>query len=111
MKRVYASRGERRVTVDFSVTLRKKEVHFPLKKGVTVNLSQNGALIGIDSQEELQINDQIMLTFKIPTSFSGQESTVFLQGSGVIVRLDRARRAVAAQFDSSFKMFKPIHET
>ena len=111
MDGAYVCRGEPRVDVDFPVVLRKGGGHFYIENGVTMNLSQTGALISIESQKEFEIDDRIVLTFRIPTSFSGRDSTVFLQGSGVITRLDQVKRAVAAQFDDSFKMFERIHET
>jgi hypothetical protein len=111
MNRPNVLRGEPRVDVGFSVVLNKAGVHFLPQEGVTMNLSQNGALIRIDSQMEFKTHDSVMLTLSIPTSFSGHDSTVFLRGTGVIMRVDRAKRAIATQFDRSLKTFKPIHET
>ena len=100
-----------RVDVGFSVVLNRVGVHFLPQEGVTMNLSQNGALIRIDSQIKFQIHDPVMLTLSIPTSFSGHDSTVFLRGTGVIMRMDKAKGAIATLFDSSLKTFKLIQET
>ncbi len=111
MNRPNVLRGEPRVDVGFSVVLNKVGVHFLPQEGVTMNLSQNGALIRIDSQMEFQIHDPVMLTLSIPTSFSGHDSTVFLRGTGVIMRIDSAKGAIATQFDSSLRNFNLIQET
>ena len=111
MNRPNVLRVEPRVEVGFSVVLNKVGVHFLPQEGVTMNLSQNGALIRIGSQVEFQIHDPVMLTLSIPTSFSGHDSTVFLRGTGVIMRIDIAKGTIATQFDSSLKTFNLIQET
>jgi hypothetical protein len=57
-----------------------------------------------------KIHDRIILTLFLPPSFSGQETTIGLQGSAQIVRLVEDNEGVAVKFSGPLKQFKRTND-
>jgi hypothetical protein len=93
----------------FSVRFCKEGLYFPVE-GVTENIGPCGALIKLDDLHSLQIGDRIILTLFLPPSFSGQETTIRLQGSAQIIRLAGDNEGVAVEFTGSLKQFKRTND-
>ena len=94
-----------RLSRRFSVRFCKVGLYFPVE-GVTENIGPCGALIKLNDLHAFHINDRIILTLFLPPSFSGQETTISLQGSAQIIRLVGDNEGVAVQFTGSLKQFK-----
>jgi hypothetical protein len=94
-----------RLSRRFSVRFCKVGLYFPVE-GVTENIGPYGALIKLNDLHAFQIRDQIILTLFIPPSFSGQETTIRLQGSAQIIRLVGDNEGVAVKFTGSLKQFE-----
>ena len=86
----------------FSVKFCKMGLYFPVE-GVTENIGPFGAFIKLNDLHSFQLHDQIILTLSIPPSFSGQETTIGLQGSAQIVRLVEDNEGVAVKFAGPLK--------
>jgi hypothetical protein len=89
----------------FSVRFCKEGLYFPVE-GVTENIGPCGAFIKLDDLHTFQIGDRIILSLSLPPSFSGQETTIRLQGSAQIIRLVGDNEGVAVEFTGSLKQFK-----
>ena len=74
--------------------------------GVTDNIGQGGAFIKTDKWTTLQIQDLKVITFFIPSTFSGQNEIIGLQGFGIVNRIESERKGVAVQFDRPLKLFE-----
>jgi hypothetical protein len=94
-----------RLSRRFYVRFCKVGLYFPVE-GVTENVGPCGALIKLNDLHTFQIRDQIILTLFIPPSFSGQETTISLQGSAQIIRLVGVNEGVAVKFTGSLKQFE-----
>ena len=105
--------GDRRRTARlsrrFSVKFSKERLHFPVE-GVTENIGPCGALIKLNDPNAFQIRDRINLILFIPPSFSGQDTTIRLQGSAQIIRLVGDNEGVAVKFTRSLKQFKRTND-
>ena len=98
-------RSKVRLNRRFSVRFCKVGLYFPVE-GVTENIGPFGAFIKLDGLHSFQLHDQIILTLFIPPSFSGQETTIGLQGSAQIIRLVGDNEGVAVKFTGSLKQFE-----
>jgi len=94
-----------RLSRRFSVKLCKEGLYFPVE-GVTENIGPCGAFIKLNDLHAFQIRDRIILTLFLPPTFSGQETTISLQGSAQIMRLVGNNEGVAVKFTRSLKQFK-----
>jgi hypothetical protein len=93
----------------FSVRFCKVGLYFPVE-GVTENIGPCGAFIKLNDLHTFQIGDRIILTLSLPPGFSGQETTIRLQGSAQIVRLVEDNEGVAVEFTGSLKQFKRTND-
>ncbi len=98
-------RGNVRLSRRFSVRFCKVGLYFPVE-GVTENVGPCGAFIKVNDLHAFQLHDQIILTLSIPPSFSGQETTIRLQGSAQIIRLVGDNEGVAVKFAGPLKQFE-----
>ncbi len=94
-----------RLSRRFSVRFCKVGLYFPVE-GVTENVGPCGAFIKVNDLHAFQLHDQIILTLSIPPSFSGQETTIGLQGSAQIIRLVGDNEGVAVKFTGPLKQFE-----
>jgi hypothetical protein len=94
-----------RLSHRFSVRFCKVGLYFPVE-GVTENIGPCGACIKLNDLHAFQIHDQIILTLSIPPSFSGQDTTIGLQGSAKIIRLVGDNEGVAVKFSRPLKQFE-----
>ena len=105
--------GERRRNVRlnrrFSVRFCKEGLYFPVE-GVTENIGSCGALIKLNNLHAFQTHDRIILTLFLPSSFSGQETTIGLRGSAQIIRLVGDNEGIAVEFKGSLKQFKRTND-
>ncbi len=93
----------------FSVRFCKEGVYFPVE-GVTENIGSCGAFIKLNDLHAFQVGDRIILSLFLPPSFSGQETTIRLQGSAQIIRLVGDNEGVAVEFTGSLKQFKRTND-
>jgi len=98
-----------RLSRRFSVRFCKVGLYFPVE-GVTENIGPCGAFIKVNDLHAFQIHDRIILTLFLPPSFSGQETTIRLQGSAQIIRLVGDNEGVAVEFSESLKQFKRTND-
>jgi hypothetical protein len=98
-------RRNERLNRRFSVRFCKVGLYFPVE-GVTENFGPCGAFIKLNDLHAFQVRDQIILTLFIPPSFSGQETTIGLQGSAQIIRLVGDNEGVAVKFTGPLKQFE-----
>ena len=98
-----------RLSRRFSVRFCKVGVYFPVE-GVTEDIGPCGAFIKLNDLHAFQIGDQIILTLLLPPSFSGQDTTIRLQGSAQIIRLVGDNEGVAVKFTRSLKQFKRTND-
>jgi hypothetical protein len=105
MQKIQDRRIHKRLDLRFPTKLNALGLNYPVE-GETENLSQGGALIKTRSWYVFQHRDRTLVTIFIPPDFSGQETTIGLQGSAVIIRIDQDNELVALQFVKSFKQFE-----
>ena len=98
-------RNHERLSHRFSVRFCKVGLYFPIE-GVTDNFGPGGAFIRVNKLHAFQLHDQIIITLLIPSSFSGQEKTIGLQGPARIVRLAGDNEGVAVEFSKPLKQFE-----
>ena len=98
-----------RLSRRFSVKFCKEGLYFPVG-GVTENIGPCGALIKLNDLHAFQVHDRVILTLFLPPSFSGQETTIRLQGSAQIIRLVGDNEGVAVEFSESLKQFKRTND-
>jgi hypothetical protein len=98
-----------RLSRRFSVRFCKVGLYFPVE-GVTENIGPCGAFIKVHDLHAFQIHDRIILTLFLPPSFSGQETTIRLQGSAQIIRLVGDNEGVAVEFTGSLKQFRRTND-
>jgi hypothetical protein len=98
-------RKQVRLSRRFSVRFCKVGLYFPVE-GVTENVGPCGAFIKVNDLHAFQLHDQIILTLSIPPSFSGQKTTIGLQGSAQIIRLVGDNEGVAVKFTGPLKQFE-----
>jgi hypothetical protein len=98
-------RKNARLSHRFSVRFCKVGLYFPIE-GVTDNFGPGGAFIRVNKLHAFQLHDQIILTLFIPSSFSGQEKTIGLQGPASIIRLAEDNEGVAVSFSKPLKQFE-----
>ena len=98
-------RKQVRLNHRFSVSFCKVGVYFPIE-GVTDNFGPCGAFIKVNKLHAFQLDDEVIITLFIPSSFSGQEKTIGLQGSARIVRLAGDNEGVAVKFSKPLKQFE-----
>jgi hypothetical protein len=77
-------------------------------EGVTLDVSQGGAFIVSHSWSAFQANDQTEIQFSLPPSFTGQQRSLFLEGPGIVIRVDGDRLGVAIEFLKELRTFKVI---
>jgi hypothetical protein len=77
-------------------------------EAVAQNLSPTGAFLKTDNYRFFQVNDRTLLTFLLPSDFTGQQGTIGLQGTAVITRIDQENEGVGVQFVKSLKQFERI---
>jgi hypothetical protein len=94
-----------RLNRHFSAKFCKVGVYFPVE-GVTENVGPGGAFIKVNDLHAFQLHDQVILTLFIPSSFSGQEETIGLQGPARIIRIIGNNEGVAVKFSRPFKQFE-----
>ena len=98
-------RKQVRLSRRFSVRFCKVGLYFPVE-GVTENIGPCGAFIKLNDLHSFQLHDQIILTLSIPPSFSGQKTTIGLQGSAQIIRLVGDNEGVAVKFTGPLNQFE-----
>ena len=76
--------------------------------GETVNLSQYGAFVRIQSHFSFRTGTPITITVFLPPEFTGQEEAIRLQGEAVISRIDEASRGIAVEFCKTLRQFERI---
>lgn len=96
-----------RFSHQFNVELFKRDVNVTVD-GVTDNMGQSGAFIRTERWNDFRINDQMVVTFYVPPTFSGHDATIALQGSAVVARIDSEAEGVAIRFDKYLKQFERI---
>lgn len=98
-----------RITKKFPV--RAKILGTPLEvEGVTVDLSQGGAFISSHSWYSFDVNDPMEIQFSLPPTFTGQQKSLFLAGSGIVIRVDKDRPGIAVEFLQELRTFEVIQD-
>jgi hypothetical protein len=82
-------------------------LYFPVG-GMTDNVGQGGAFIKTKHWDDFQPHDLIVITLRIPPSFSGQEKTISLTGPAVVARIVEENEGVAVQFTKPFQQFESL---
>ena len=98
-------RKQVRLSHRFSVRFCKVGLYFPIE-GVTDNFGPCGAYIKVNKLHAFQLHDKIIITLFIPSSFSGQEKTIGLQGPARIIRLAGDNEGVAVKFSKPLRQFE-----
>ena len=96
-----------RIWRSFHVKLVKEGLDFSFE-GRTVNYSQKGAFIKLKDGLSFEAHAPAVLTFFLPSDFTGQKKTVVLQGNAVITRIDQENKGIAVEFIKTFREFKRI---
>jgi hypothetical protein len=78
-------------------------------EGTSVDLSQGGAFIQVDDWQSFQVHDQAVVTFFLPPEYTGQNTTVTLQGGAVIRRVDQEKGGIGLEFIKNFRQFDRVH--
>ena len=105
----YENRTQLRHSCHFPVRITKGGVDTAIR-GVTENLSQNGAFIRTRELSAFKVNDKVALFIFIPSLFSAGYKSVGMQGTGVITRVKEENQGIAVQFRTSFKQFERVGE-
>ncbi|UCG11619.1 MAG: PilZ domain-containing protein [Deltaproteobacteria bacterium] len=103
-------RNHIRLSHQLLVQLSKVGLYSPIG-GMTENVSQDGAFIKTKDWHLFQLYDQVVVTFLLPPSFSGQHRTLGLQGTAVVVRLVEENEGVAVHFIRLLKQFERMDES
>jgi hypothetical protein len=77
--------------------------------GTSVDLSQGGAFIQVKNYQSLQVQDRATVTFFLPPEYTGQNTTVTLQGGAVIRRVDQKNGGIGVEFVKNFRQFDRVH--
>lgn len=77
-------------------------------EGVTLDVSQGGAFIVSLSWSAFHANDQTEIQFSLPPTFTGQKRSLFLEGQGIVIRVDGNRFGIAIEFLQELRTFKVI---
>lgn len=101
-------RKSRRIRRNFPVKLLMKGTENLSVEGMTVNLSQGGALIKLNNRISLQVHAPAVLTFFLPPDFTGQNKTIVLQGDAIITRIDQENMGMEIEFIKTFREFERI---
>ena len=107
-RRLGESRKYLRLDRSFEVSLHKVGVHASFA-GCTENISQGGAFIRTKDWRLFQKNDQALVTFYFPPSFTGQDVTMRLLGTAIVKRIDRGNRGLVVQFNKTLRQFERVH--
>ncbi len=107
--KIYDQRKHMRLAKNFQVTIDKR---FPrildvLLEGNTIDLSQGGVFIKTESWHLFEPNELTDLTFLLPPDFTGKDTSIGLQGSGIVRRVDRLREGIAVEFINELRHFRP----
>ena len=86
----------------------KEGLGFPLE-GMVANLSQKGAFIKPKNRLSLEAHAPVVLTFFLPADFTGQNTTIALQGDAVITRIDPENEGIAVEFIKTFREFERMN--
>jgi hypothetical protein len=105
--KVYEERKFKRVKCNFMVTLFNEKQNL-FVQGVTVNLSQYGALVRIQPHFLFRPGMPLTITVFLPPEFTGQDEAIRLQGEAVISRIDEANRGIAVEFCKALRQFERI---
>lgn len=107
--RMSDSRRHTRLRKCFQVKLHQKvpSVLDVLLEGTTVDLSQGGAFIKTEDWGFFKPDESMNLTFLLPPDFTGQDTTIGLQGSAIVRRVDRLREGIAVEFSNELRQFRP----
>ena len=99
-----------RKSCHFQASLFKLEL-YSAANGMTENVSPDGALIKTKDWRAFRPNDQLVVTLFIPSSFSGQDRAISLQGAATVARVDQKTEGVAVWFSRSLKQFERVGKT
>jgi len=103
------ARRHTRLRKCFQVKLHQKvqSVLDVLLEGATVDLSQGGAFVKSEDWGFFKSHESMDLTFLLPPDFTGQDTTIGLQGSAIVRRVDRLREGIAVEFINELRQFRP----
>jgi hypothetical protein len=76
--------------------------------GESENLSQGGALIRTETWDVFKPRDEILITFLLPSEFTGQDRAIGLQGEAVVTRVDPEHQGIGIEFVKSFRQFEQV---
>ena len=96
-----------RLRWSFPVSLQKDGQEHRVE-GASVNVSQRGAFIRSESWHVFQVHDRTVITWNLPSEFTGQSETIRLQGEAIIRRVDRESGGVALEFEKSLRAFERV---
>jgi len=77
-------------------------------QGVTENISQGGAYIIVEDWRAFQTEDQTVITFLLPPSFTDRGKTIGLRGEAEVKRVDQQKEGIALEFSKDFQEFEKI---
>jgi hypothetical protein len=76
--------------------------------GVTMNVSQEGALVWTNGWRSFQVNDETLITIFLPGSFTGHDAPRGLRGRATVTRIDETNEGVALRFNKRLRQFDPV---
>lgn len=76
--------------------------------GVTMNVSQEGALVWTRGWRSFQVKDEALITIFLPGTFTGHDAPLGLRGRATVIRIDEANEGVALRFDKRLRQFDPV---
>ena len=100
-------RNSPRLPYNFPVQLSSRG-KAPLFGGITVNLSQDGALVRTQGWPSFQVDDQALITILLPATFTGHDAAVGLRGTATVIRIDQANEGVALRFGKRLRQFDRV---
>jgi hypothetical protein len=97
-------RSDKRLLKTFKMTIKVAGTAAQID-GVTENLSQGGAFVSSQAFPSLQENEKAIVQLFIPPEMTGQESTLILNGSAVVKRIEKEKCGIALQFQKVLRAF------
>ena len=80
----------------------------PSLPGVTMNVSQQGALVWTKGWRSFQVKDEALITILLPGTFTGHDAPLGLRGGATVTRIDEANEGVALRFNKRLQQFDRV---
>ena len=79
--------------------------------GVTMNLSQEGALVWTKGWRSFRVKDEALITILLPGTFTGHDAPLGLRGRATVTRIDEVNEGVALRFNKQLRQFDRVDKS